>query len=196
MSAFLPAPETPLFESTMTGCVRSMRYVRPQREEHRGRVAAGVCDEARFLQLAVAELRQSVHGLGEQLRTRVIEAVPRRVQRRLAEADRAGEVDDLHPRIEKVRHDLGRHFVRRREEDDLGICVDELLNREGLAREAGDDVDVLVAAEELHELLSGIARGARDSDASETRIVLSVFHGRGSENLRRRAYARVRRRGL
>ncbi len=52
---------------------------RAQRQRGRRDVAAGGRDQARALQLVAVQLGQPVHGLGEQRRLVVLEAVVRRV---------------------------------------------------------------------------------------------------------------------
>ena len=94
---------------------------RPQREQDRCRVAAGIGDQPRVLQLAVAPLREPVDGLLEQRRPRVRKAVPARIQGRIVEAEGAGEIDHAHAAVEQLRRELGRDFVRRGQEDDFRI---------------------------------------------------------------------------
>ena len=180
---------------------------RPQREQDRGRIAAGIGDQPRFLQLAVAVLGQAVDRFAEKLRALVVEAVPRRIHRRLFEPKRAGEVDDPHAVVEQLRREIGGDFVRRAEEDDLRLRGDERLDRERLGdelrqrgrdrsargaarREERDELDLVMARKDGRQLGAGVAGGADDGDTLPC-IDVRFSHGRG---FREKLSGRVRRR--
>ena len=60
-----------------------------------GRVAAGIGDEPRRLDLAAVDLGQAVDRLPLQLRRMVLVAVPARIGRRIGEPEIGGEIDHL-----------------------------------------------------------------------------------------------------
>ena len=96
---------------------------RREREQDRGRVAAGVRDQRPVRR---CQLRQRVAPVAERLRLRVLEAVPGLVRGRVGEAVRAGEVDDdcVRRRLER-----GRALVAEAAEDDVGAGCERLVVR-------------------------------------------------------------------
>ena len=94
-----PAPDTPLLASTTTSAMRPGAGERGQGEDRGRRVAAGRADDgvglrARRRQLRPVQLRQAVDRRREQLGPRVVEVVPGRVVRGVAEPEVGPEVDD------------------------------------------------------------------------------------------------------
>ena len=92
-----PAPDTPLAASTMMPSV-STRPARTQRRERQGgrsRIAAGRGDEAGGGDRVTMQLGQAVHEVRQQIGRLVLLAVPLRVQRRVAETEVGGEIDDV-----------------------------------------------------------------------------------------------------
>ena len=72
-------------------CARQRR----EREQRRGRIAAGVGDQRGAADLLAVQLGQPVDGLVEQL-GRLVLAVPPLVHRRVAQAEVGAQVDDAH----------------------------------------------------------------------------------------------------
>ena len=68
---------------------------RDQRQLRAGRVAAGIGDEPRLLDLAPVDLDEAVDRLLLQLRRVMLMAVPLRIGRRIAQPEVGREVDDL-----------------------------------------------------------------------------------------------------
>jgi hypothetical protein len=151
-------------------------------ERDRGGVAARVRDELRAGEALAGELGQPVARLREELRGRVVEAVPGTVRGRIGKAERAGEVDDPRPLGEELRREGRRHLGRRGEEDDLGVGALALgerpvaqgaggaVEREPipgrLVRPAvgveGGEADLRVTGEQAGQLEPGVPGGAHD----------------------------------
>ena len=99
---------------------------RGQGEDRRGRVAARRADDgagprAQGRQLGAMELREAVDRAGEELRPRVVEVVPGRVVRRVAEPEVRPQVDDGLAAVEELVDPVRNRSVREGEED--GLCV-------------------------------------------------------------------------
>ena len=89
--------------------------------EYRGdRHAARRRSEAGAPDLVPVELGHGVDELLEQLRRRVLVAVPRLVVGRVLQAKVGAQVDHLHPRLDELGHELHRLAVREGGEDQVG----------------------------------------------------------------------------
>ena len=89
-----PAPLTPLMLSTITrGGNQPARGQGQERQVHGGRVATGIGDQGRALDLFPISLAQAVDGLVDQIRCGVFDAVPARVDIRIGQAVVGAQVD-------------------------------------------------------------------------------------------------------
>ena len=104
-------------------------HERRQRQERRGRVAAGIRHELGPRHGAALPLGEAVgDARGHIVRLRV----PARAEPGVAQAERAGQVDDAHARADERRRQLGGGGIGQREEHD--VC----LARERLGRQRHD----------------------------------------------------------
>ncbi len=134
----LPAPLTPLLASATMPRVevdQPRGHQRLQRQNDRGRVAAGIGDEARSGNLCAMQLRHSVNGLRlggrGQFGVVVLEGVDSAVGR-LGEPPRAAQVDDPHSVPERIRNPLARLLVRRGEKQNVNAPLCQQLPGKGL----------------------------------------------------------------
>ena len=85
----------------------------------RGHVAAGSRDEPAPASSGSEQLGKAVDEPAEQLRGAVLEPVPERVERRVAEPEVGAEVDDEAGVVDESRHDVLRLARREGDEDDV-----------------------------------------------------------------------------
>ncbi len=155
---------------------------RREPEQRRGREAAGVGDDVGDLDpLAVAELRQPVGGVLQQLRRGMV-AVPLLVRRQVAQAEVGRQVDHAHAPLAQAGDGRRGRVVRVGDDRgvDVAVAVEvELLHheRDAMARievvEPAADVrargdraqlEVRVALQQRRGERAGIARRAEDGD--------------------------------
>ena len=87
---------------------------RQQRRDRRGRVAADAGDQARGGHLGPMQLRQAVDGLRQELRRRMIHAVPVFIRLRAVQAEIRRKIDYALSRLEAAHRLLCRGAVRQR----------------------------------------------------------------------------------
>ena len=117
-----PAPETPDFASTTTSFDGPAAGERGEREQRRGRIAAGVGDEVGGRDLVAVDLGQAVHAAAEQL-GRAVLAVPALVGRLVAQAEVGGQVDHAHAALAQLRDDGRGGAVRIGDDRGLDVAV-------------------------------------------------------------------------
>ena len=182
-----PAPETPLLASTTTSSISPARASGASARMRRRGVAARRGDDPhvgarrRRGELGAVQLGQPVDGRRQQVRARVLEAVPARVVGRIAQPEVRPEIDHRQPRAR-----AGRRPARRRRrgagQEDRVEAVGQRRRRceagggevrDGSTRSArprGRAPERHHAAprmprEQAHQLATAVARGADDHDA-------------------------------
>ena len=92
---------------------------RQESELDRGRIAAGIADDAGLGNGGAVHFRQSVHRFGEQVGAGVRHLVPALELGGVLEPEVGREVDDLDTGADQLARLAHRDAVRRREKDDL-----------------------------------------------------------------------------
>ena len=172
----LPAPDTPDFASMMIGDAMSRR-----------RITAGARDERRAAERSAIPFRQAVHRRGGHLRRL---GIPAATQFRVAQAERAREIEHAASARQERGRDLGRGGVGQREKDGIRtfrqhINVEPFDHVVPDARERGDasrggagaphggrQADGGMAGEQPQELHPCIPGRARDPDPDGLRITI------------------------
>ena len=85
---------------------------RRERQDHGGRVAAGIRNQPRLGNGGRIKFRNAVNRLGQRLRGGVIKTVPVRVGCGVFQPESAAQVHHAQAALQKARHDLVRGFVR------------------------------------------------------------------------------------
>ena len=93
---------------------------RLERQGRSGRVAAGIGDQPRSGHGRPVPLRQPVDGFRENVRRRVLAAVPAPVRGRIPEPEVRADVDDPSPGLKQPARRLERLAVRQGQEHDVG----------------------------------------------------------------------------
>ena len=176
-------------DDDLVGIDRVRLQQRDQRQLGAARVAAGIGDEPRRLDLAPIDFGQAVDRVLLQLRRGVGVAVPARISRRIGETEVGRKIDDLgarRPRQQILDHRL-RRAVRQRAErkikpERLPIGgIERRQRRQGVGQElrkhvrhrlAGPaigreqhDLYARMADEQPHQFRAGIAGGAEHADS-------------------------------
>ena len=80
---------------------------RSERQRGRGDLAARRGYQTGAGEVLTEQLRQAVHGVGQQARRLVLLAIPLRIERRIVQTEVGSEVDDVRdPGVEQAGHDL------------------------------------------------------------------------------------------
>ena len=106
------------------------------------------------------ELRQPVDGRLEQLRMGMLEAVPARVVRGVAQAEVGPEIDRGGAVGDDRRDELGRRTVGQGQEDGVGrgqVRIDEMGRRREVRMDAADRLVISATAHETHDRHGGMA---------------------------------------
>ena len=161
---------------------------RRQRKLRAARVAAGVGDEPRLLDLVAMHLDQAIDRLALQLRRMMLVAVPARIGRDVVQPEVGREVDHLGLRRlgQKIADHLLRGGMRQRAERQIerGLLPVDAFDRDELRqlerRELREhrahllpgpavggeqrELDVGMAQQQPHQLRAGVAGGAEHAD--------------------------------
>ena len=150
---------------------------RRQRQQRRGRVAAGRADDRdrrvdQRLELGAVELRQAVDRAVEEVGPRVLEAVPARVVGRVAQAEVGPEVDDRGARGGEVGDEPRAGAVGECQEDRVdrpraASASDGQVGRREVRMDAADRIVVALAADEPDQLDIRVARQQPDQLATD-----------------------------
>ncbi len=92
-------------------------------EDHAGRVAPGIGNEARFCDLLLIKLGKAVDGFTKIAFVRSRKLVPGFECVRGLEAERAAEIDDAQPGLNELRRDFGGNLMWRRQERRAGAAL-------------------------------------------------------------------------
>ena len=111
-------------------------HQRPQPQNHRSRIAAGIRDQARVGQLVGVEFRQAVDSFGKYCGVRRRKLVPLHKSFGLAETKRAAQIHDAQRWIcsQERGYQFQRGLVRRGEKHGLSAALRDRLDRKRLAR--------------------------------------------------------------
>ena len=154
---------------------------RGEREDGRGRVAAGHSHQPRFADRVAVQLGQPVDGVGEQLGRGVL-AVPLLVALELVEAEVGAGVDDGDAVADVAGQPLGGGGVRQRGEDHIHLALDlgddRQIERPEVGEDFGqplagfgapgdaDDLEIRVLREQPRQLSADVARDVDDRRAN------------------------------
>ncbi len=151
---------------------------------HRGRVAAGVADEAGLLDGLAVDLGQAIHRLGQQIGAAVRHAVPLLKFSQVLQAEISGQVDHLDARGQQLARLRHGHAMRRGEEHDVaGFQIGFVRRHErqvNMATQAGVhvgdrhasflaagdglDLDLGVLRQQAQQFDARVARATNDAD--------------------------------
>ena len=160
----------PDFASTMMsapGTSRPAARQRQQRQQRGGRVAARVRQQPRGPDGVHLELGQAVgHAVGQVASGRI----PLRARGRVAQAERAGEIDDAHAAGEQLGRELRRGRLGQRQENDVGLRATRAATSSGttspsqMRARPGRRRGVLVACDAVASVSDGVGMAGEQPD--------------------------------